>query len=73
MMNQHQSIPCPSCKTSIPFDTHQLLMGMQFVCPTCQAVIGLAPESRDQVQEAIDRLDEMKRNALNSKKDFSNQ
>jgi len=48
-------------------------MGMQFVCPTCQAVIGLAPESRDQVQGAIDRLDEMKRNALNSKKDFSNQ
>jgi len=66
MINQ-QSIPCPSCKTNIPFDTRQLLMGVQFVCPTCQAVLGLAPESRGIVQETIDKFDEIKKNILNSK------
>jgi hypothetical protein len=47
-------------------------MGMQFVCPTCMAVIGLAPESRAQVQEAIDKLEELKKSAVNLKKDISN-
>jgi predicted RNA-binding Zn-ribbon protein involved in translation (DUF1610 family) len=67
MVNQQQAIPCPSCKTSIPFEIHQLLMGMQFVCPNCHAVLGLAPESREIVQETIEKFDEIKRNSLVSK------
>ena len=66
-MISQQTIPCPSCRTNIPFDTHELLLGVQFVCPNCRAVIGLAPESREKVQETIDKFDEIKRNVLNSK------
>lgn len=60
MINSDQSIPCPDCGTKILFDTKQLLMGVQFACPTCFAKIGLAPESRPIVQETIEKLEDLK-------------
>lgn len=68
MVNQDQTIPCPTCGTKIPFVVQQLLMGVQFVCPKCQGAIGLAPESKDQVKETIDKFNEMKSNVLKTPK-----
>jgi|TARA_R110000796_G_scaffold252645_2_gene390159 transcription initiation factor IIE alpha subunit len=60
MINLDQSIPCPVCKTKIPFDTKQLLLGVQFVCPNCQAAIGLAEESKPLVEETMKKFEEIK-------------
>jgi uncharacterized protein YbbK (DUF523 family) len=58
-MNQ-QTIPCPVCQTQITIDVHQLLHGMQFVCPQCFASIGLPRESREIVESAVEELDKLK-------------
>ncbi len=60
MINSDQNIPCPVCQTKIPFDTKQLLMGVQFVCPNCQAAIGLADQSKPLVQETMDKFEQLK-------------
>jgi transcription initiation factor IIE alpha subunit len=60
MINSEQSIPCPTCKNKIPFDTNQLLLGVQFVCSNCQSAIGLAPDSKPIVQEAMQKLEAAK-------------
>jgi transcription initiation factor IIE alpha subunit len=60
MINPDQSIPCPVCKTKIPFDTKQLLLGVQFVCSNCQSAIGLATESKAIVQETIEKFEAVK-------------
>lgn len=60
MINQEQAIPCPTCQTKIPFDAHQLMMGVQFVCPGCSALIALATESRPEVAETLEKFDTMK-------------
>jgi transcription initiation factor IIE alpha subunit len=60
MINPEQSIPCPVCQTKIPFDTRQLLMGVQFACPNCNASIGLASESHQLVQETMEKFEDMK-------------
>lgn len=60
MINQEQTIPCPTCQTKIPFDAHQLLMGAQFACPGCHAVIGLPKESRPLVHETIQKFEKLK-------------
>ena len=60
MNNQSQNIPCPDCKTPIPFDTYQLLMGVQFTCPHCAACIGLASESKELVQETMQKFEDIK-------------
>lgn len=62
MINQEQSIPCPVCKTKIPFDAQQLLMGVKFTCGGCFASIGIANESIETVQNAMDKLEELKAN-----------
>ncbi|OEK01339.1 hypothetical protein BFP97_07345 [Roseivirga sp. 4D4] len=62
MINLDQSIPCPVCQTKIPFDTKQLLMGVQFSCPNCQAAIGLSDQSKPLVQETMDKFEELKKN-----------
>jgi transcription initiation factor IIE alpha subunit len=59
-MHSDQSIPCPTCNTKIPFDTKQLLLGIQFICPNCQAAIGLAQESKAVVQETMAKFEEVK-------------
>jgi transcription initiation factor IIE alpha subunit len=61
MINQDQSIPCPECKTQIPFDTRQLLMGAQFACPNCNIRISLADESKPIVEKTMEKFDELKR------------
>ena len=58
-----QQIPCPVCKTNIPFDTKQLLLGVQFSCPNCQASIGLADESKAIVEETMKSFEELKASA----------
>jgi len=60
MINQEQAIPCPTCGTKIPFDPQQLLMGAQFGCPGCGAVIGLPKESRPLVQETMNKFEKLK-------------
>ncbi len=52
-LQSEQTIPCPVCKTGIPFDTGQLLLGTRFACPGCGAGIGLASESKDVVVKAL--------------------
>jgi transcription initiation factor IIE alpha subunit len=60
MNDLNQSIPCPVCQTKIPFDTKQLLLGVQFVCPNCQAAIGLAEESKPLVQQTMEKFEAVK-------------
>lgn len=67
MFNQDQTIPCPVCQTKIPFDTQQLLAGVKFMCPNCQAAIGLADESKPLVQKTMDGFDQLKKEAAKSK------
>lgn len=59
-----QQIPCPVCSTKIPFDTRQLLMGVEFKCPNCESSIGLCQESRPLVETAMQKLSEIKRSSV---------
>jgi len=68
MINADQVIPCPVCKTRIPFDTKELLMGIQFVCPTCSAAIGLSKESKEIVEDTMSKLSDLKGKMAKSKK-----
>lgn len=61
MINKNNGIPCPVCKTNIPFDVNQLLAGVQFTCPNCLAVIGLSKESAPKVEETIKKLKELEK------------
>ncbi len=60
MINTEQSIPCPTCNTKIPFDTKQLLLGVQFTCSNCHAAIGLATESKTVVEDAMIKFEKEK-------------
>lgn len=62
MINQDQTISCPICGTKIPFDTNQLIMGVQFSCPNsgCDASIGLAGESKEIVKETMEKFETFK-------------
>lgn len=65
--NNDGGIPCPVCNSKIPFDVHQLLLGQQFACPTCNAVIGLAQESRQAVKSTMQKLEDVKK-SMDAKK-----
>jgi len=69
----NQYIPCPTnnCPGKIPFDPHELLRGAHFSCPVCNAAVGLAPESRGIVHEAIEKFGELKRDIIKMKNDHS--
>jgi DNA-directed RNA polymerase subunit RPC12/RpoP len=67
MINLEQSIPCPTCNNKIPFDVHQLLAGMKFVCTNCESAIGLAMESQPLVHETMEKFEEVKRHAAQGK------
>lgn len=56
-----QFIPCPVCRTQIPVNVHQLIQGMQFLCPNCQAAVGLSMQSQPLVKEALTKLDNLKK------------
>jgi transcription initiation factor IIE alpha subunit len=62
MFSTDQTIPCPVCNNKIPFDTKQLLMGVQFSCPNCSISIGLPQESKHIVEETMQKFDELKTN-----------
>jgi transcription initiation factor IIE alpha subunit len=64
---KEQSIPCPVCQTTIPFDTQHLLMGVQFTCSKCNAQIGLSPEHKGTVLDTFDKLQKLKDDALKNK------
>ena len=68
MINTDQHIPCPVCNTKIPFDTKQLLLGVQFVCPNCMAAIGLATESKEIVEDTMMKLEDLKQKVSKEKK-----
>lgn len=57
-----QHLPCPVCKTPIPFTVEGLLKGERFICPNCGAAISLPTDSRGQVEKAIDGLEKLKAN-----------
>lgn len=61
-----QYIPCPVCKTGVPFDAHQLLRGVRYSCPQCHASMGLAVDSMDLVRTTLATL-ERKRAELGAK------
>ena len=61
MNHFQQTIPCPACNNQIPFDTHQLLQGVKFICSQCNAAIGMAVESKPLVANAMEKLEQVKR------------
>ncbi|MCB0707760.1 MAG: hypothetical protein KDC34_20740 [Saprospiraceae bacterium] len=55
------SMPCPICKTNIPFDPIGLIKGAQFACPGCQAQIGISGQEVPRAEEALEKLEEIKK------------
>jgi hypothetical protein len=70
MISQEQNIPCPVCSTKIPFDLNELLKGVKFKCPkpACDASVGLASESKEIVEKAVNKFEEIKDQASNKQK-----
>jgi transcription initiation factor IIE alpha subunit len=66
----NQKIICPNCQTEIVFNVYSLLQGAQFMCPNpeCNAKISLTAESKEQVKEAMTKLDELKKKIFTKKK-----
>ncbi|ALM48460.1 hypothetical protein AMR72_05825 [Flavobacterium psychrophilum] len=56
MTDIKQTIPCPVCKTGIPFDPFQLLMGVPLTCPGCGNTISLGKESSTKAKEQLDEI-----------------
>lgn len=54
-----QTIQCPNCQNAILIDVHLLLKGQKFVCPGCHAELSLALESKQLVENAINKLDDL--------------
>lgn len=49
-------IPCPVCKTHIPFDPLLLIRGVSYPCPNCSSIVGIATESKTNAQSAYDEM-----------------
>lgn len=61
-LNLTNNIPCPVCKTNIPFDPTGLLKGMKFACPGCQAQIGITNENSAAItKDALEKFEEIKK------------
>ncbi|WP_316820390.1 hypothetical protein [Pedobacter gandavensis] len=60
MMAVNQVIPCPVCKAPISFDVKQLIQGINFSCATCGAGIGLAVDSKIELDEARQKIEMLK-------------
>ena len=61
MIESSQYISCPDCSTRIPFDPQELIKGTRFGCPNCSISIGIERGSRETVKDALDKLEELKR------------
>ncbi|MEE0353543.1 MAG: hypothetical protein UDP17_09395 [Treponema sp.] len=64
-MNQTNTIACPSCGAQIVYDVHGLLGGKKFICPGCSIAVSLAAESRETVQNAMDKYEKLKESSRN--------
>lgn len=62
MINQDNTIPCPVCKTPIPFNVQSLMAGVNFSCPKCFASIGLSAESVPVVEDTMQKLEAVNTN-----------
>lgn len=62
-----QQLNCPDCNTPIPYDTYGLLQGKKFSCPNCSLSLGLAPQSRDTVKDAMEEYENLKADLLKQK------
>jgi uncharacterized paraquat-inducible protein A len=56
-MSKQQHIPCPQCRTQIPFDVLELLGGKTVQCPNCKSTIGLGDGEKPDVEEEIEKLE----------------
>ncbi len=65
--------PVQGCNGTIIFNTYKLLEGSKFVCPVCNSQIGLAPDSKDKVENTMDKFETMRKQLLKKKKDLANQ
>jgi len=74
MMNKEQQIPCPmpDCNGHIIFDTYKLLEGAKFTCPDCKASIGIAAESKEEVEDAMTKFEKMKKKLARMKQNSTN-
>ena len=75
MLNtQNQKMPCPvaGCEGEISFNTYKLLEGAKFVCPNCKGEIGLAPGSRDKVENTLTKFEKMREKLLREKEKHTN-
>ena len=63
MSDNTSTIPCPVCKTKIPFDAMGLINGKVFQCPdpNCDASISLSNNSKPSIKSTMDKLDELKK------------
>ena len=60
-MNTFQSsINCPDCGNVIPIDTKQLLIGARFNCFNCKVSIGLSSESKNIVEDTVQKFEKLK-------------
>lgn len=62
MLPTSPQIPCPVCKTNIPFDPVKLMNGEAIQCPNpeCDAKLSIAAESMETVKVAMDKFTELK-------------
>lgn len=56
-----QTISCPNCNGSIPFDVHALLQGQRFECPECHCVVAMDRNSKPLVERAMEQYDKLMR------------
>ncbi len=63
-MDHKLELDCPTCKTKIPTTLQLMLQGAGVACPGCEGVIKIAGESLGTVKAAVNKLDEIKCNAL---------
>lgn len=57
----HSSVNCPECGTAISINAQQLLMGYKFSCHQCHISIGLASESKEVVEQTIQKIEQFKK------------
>lgn len=53
------NIPCPVCKTNIPFDPILLLKGASFSCPNCHAAVSISNQSMNMAQSAFQEMEKL--------------
>lgn len=61
------NLPCPVCHTVIKIEVYELLNGAAFTCESCKASISLKSDNKDDLQNAVEKLEAFKKaNQANS-------